>query len=374
MSSSDVTQVTAVHAPGTDLATIGGGQVEGYRARMVMTPEDAKALDQQVRAVTKAVLVKDTDYGVIPGTGGRQVLFKPGAEKLLQWFGFGFMIDRVEIDYDSDGRKEGVTYRATITKGIDGRLVHIATCEGYAGYDEDRFYQPVSDEAKVKAEKRERAYAAKDKRPANPNKWKLLGDYKAPWNTVIKMAQKRALVGATIDATAAAGLFTADDTPVEFTDDPRAARNEPDGGWPEGAAAPRPAADAEPWIKGALKRAAAVATQAQGDALWREAADAARNGLCTPRQADHVQNLAVKRVTEQRIKARDAALNLLSENDEWREKVIDLTDDHQAREALDEIRQLTAAGKLDQVRAGRISRAIADRFPKAAIPDPDATA
>jgi len=367
-----VTEMT-VHPPGTDLTPYAGGQAEAYRARMVMTPEDAKALDQQVRAVTKAVLVKDTDYGVIPGTGDRQVLFKPGAEKLLQWFGFGFMLDCQEIERDNDGNKVGVTYRATITKGIDGRLVHIATCEGYAGYDEDRFYQPVTEEARVKAEKRERVYAAKDKRPANPNKWKLLGDYKAPWNTVIKMAQKRALVGATIDATAAAGLFTADDTPVEFTQDTRAARNEPDGGWPEGTTAARPAAAAEPWIEGALRRAAEFKTEAQGTKLYREAADAARTGQCTPDQATHVQNLVNKRVTEQRIDARDKALGLLSENDDWRELVIDLADDQQARDALGELSQLAGAGTIDEVRAGRIKRAIVARFPKAAV-DPDATA
>jgi len=367
-------QVTAVHAPGTDLAPYAGGHAEAYRARMIMTPEDAKALDAQVRACTLAVLREDTDYGLIPGTGDRKVLFKPGAEKLLQWFGFGFTLDRQEIDRDDDGHKIGVTYRATIFKGVDGRMVHVATCEGYAGYDEDRFYQPVTDEARVKAEKRERAYAAKDKRAANPNKWKLLTDYKAPWNTVIKMAQKRALVGATIDATAAAGLFTANDEPVQFADEPRATPVEPDEGWPEGTTATRPAADAEPWIKGALKRAAAFKTEAQGTKLWREAAAAVIDDRCTPDQAGHVQNLVNVRITEQRVEARDKALNLLSETDDWREKVIDLADDAQARDALGELSQLAGSGTMDQTRQGRISRAIVARFPKAALPDPEAAA
>ena len=39
-----------------EIAPYAGTQLEEYRARMVMTPEDAKALDDQVRACTKAVL------------------------------------------------------------------------------------------------------------------------------------------------------------------------------------------------------------------------------------------------------------------------------------------------------------------------------
>src|SRR6202030_879325 len=101
------------------------------------------------------------------------------------------------------------TYRCTVTKRLgDGRIVPVTTCEGYAGYDEAKFYQPVTDAARHKAEARERGWAAKDRRPADPTKWNNHTEYRAPWNTIIKMAQKRAIVGAVIDATAAAGLFS----------------------------------------------------------------------------------------------------------------------------------------------------------------------
>ena len=58
-----------------------------------------------------------------------------------------------------DGRWAGVTYRCTVTKDMpDGRKVIVATCEGYAGYDEDRFYLTAED-ARRKAEEKERANA-----------------------------------------------------------------------------------------------------------------------------------------------------------------------------------------------------------------------
>jgi len=177
--------------------------MEEYRPRIVMMPEEAKALDDALRANMRAVLHEGGDYGTIPGAGDKPTLKKPGAEKLLQWFGFGHAMERVEVERDKDGNRVGVTYRCVVTKGLpDGRVVTVAMCEGYAGYDEDRFY--TSAEA---AEQKERFNAEKYRRQVNRAK---CVEYRAPWNTVIKMAQKRAMVGAALQATSASSLFTQD--------------------------------------------------------------------------------------------------------------------------------------------------------------------
>lgn len=203
-------EMTAVHAPGTDLAAYTAHAPEEYRARFVMSPDEAGALDRQLRECMRAVLVPGTDYGTIPGMGDKPSLFKPGAEKLIQWFGFGFENVRDEIERDADGIRVGVTYRCTVYKQLaDGRKVTVATCEGYAGFDEDKFFVSA-DRARDKAEASERKWARKDGRQPNSAKWENAAEYRAPWNSVLKMAQKRALVGAAIDATAAAGLFTQD--------------------------------------------------------------------------------------------------------------------------------------------------------------------
>ena len=197
--------------------------VEEYRPRILMQPEEAKALDDALRDNMRAVLHEGSDYGTIPGAGDKPTLKKPGAEKLLQWFGFGHTMERAEVERDQDGQRLGVTYRCTVTKGLpDGRTVVVAVCEGYAGYDEDRFFQ-TAEQAREKAEARERANAARYNRAANEAKWKYATAHKAPWNTVIKMAQKRAMVGAALQATSASSLFTQD-----LEDGPQAEQPAPD--------------------------------------------------------------------------------------------------------------------------------------------------
>jgi hypothetical protein len=241
-----------------------------YQAGIVMTPESAKALDEQVRRCTEAVLREGTDYGIIPGTNGEKTLWRPGAQKLLQWFGLGYTCERIEVERDDDGRKHGITYRAVVARRLpDGSLDIKATCEGTADYDESKFFQSA-EEVQRKAEANERSWAKKDGRPANPTKWKDRGEYRADWNALMKRAQKRAIVGAVNDATAAGGIFSdreEDDQPVAVAED-----------------------DGPSWYEEALEAALTFDTLKAGNQLFVAAAAAARDGLCTPRQANHIQN------------------------------------------------------------------------------------
>jgi hypothetical protein len=201
-----------------------------------LTPDQATARAQWVRDVTKAALTVDVDYGQIPGTD-KPSLFKSGAEMLLLAAGYGFDMDRLE---DDDARTHrGVTYKCTVRRR-DGSVV--STCDGYAGYDESRFFTSAED-----AEKRERYNAEKYHRPVNANRFV---EYRAPWNTLVKMAEKRALVGAALNACAASGLFIADlddasPTTTEPTDDHE----------------PPPPADGATKAKGSTKKAAAKGTE-----------------------------------------------------------------------------------------------------------------
>jgi hypothetical protein len=259
----------------TDLDIYQAAAVEQYQARLAMTPDQAKALDEQVRQCTQAVLREGTDYGVIPGTGGQKTLWRPGAQKLLQWFGLGISCERVEVERDDAGRKHGITYRATVTRRRpDGTLDVLATCEGTADYDEDKFYQSAEDRQR-KAEDAERRFAREDKRPPRPTKWQGLPEYRAPWNALMKRAQKRAIVGAVVDATAAGGIFS------EREEDDRS---------------PAPADDGPSWYEQAIGQALAFTDVEDGRALYVEAAQAHRDGQCSRRQMDHVQNTITQRV------------------------------------------------------------------------------
>lgn len=159
------------------------------------SPEQTGQWMAKLQEYRRAVLVDGPDYGVIPGTE-KPTLLKPGAEKLLLAAGLGFTILKVD---DEDSRThQGVTYRCTIRRGEQ----IVAECDGYAGYDESRFYTSLAD-----AEAKEKAASARYEKPVR--KWKIV-EYRAPWNSVMKMAQKRALVGATLNALAASGIFTQD--------------------------------------------------------------------------------------------------------------------------------------------------------------------
>lgn len=168
MSDLDILDAEVVEDTGTALA------VSEYRPQMVLSPADAKALAQRVKETTLAVLEENVDYGVIPGTN-KPSLLKPGAEKLLQWFGLGHRMEPEGgiIERDPDGKRIGVTYHCIVTKPLPDREVIVASGDGYAGHDE--------------------------------SKWK-----NAPWNTVVQMACKRALVAATLRATGTSGLLTSD--------------------------------------------------------------------------------------------------------------------------------------------------------------------
>ena len=145
----------------------------GYRPTLVIAPDAARAMVEQVKELQRSVLVSGSDYMVIPGTK-KPSLLKPGAERLLQVFGLGHQMDRLDLERDDTGKNVGVTYRCTVTRAMpDGQVITVSSCDGYASSDE--------------------------------SKWRS-----APWNTILKMAQKRALVGAALTGTATSGLFTQD--------------------------------------------------------------------------------------------------------------------------------------------------------------------
>ena len=261
-----------------DIYQPANGQIEQYQAGIIMTAEQAKALDDQVRACTRAVLREGVDYGTTPGTGDdTKTLKKPGAEKLLQWFGLAYTMHCLDIERDDEGRKQGATYRCTVVKRLpSGGTAEVATCEGYAGYEESKFNQD-DEEAQAKMKARERAWAREDGRPADPTRWQNIKGYRAPWNTVIKMSQKRALVGAAIVATAAGGLFT------DKEEDDR----EP------------VADDGSTWYEQAIDRAndsTDIKPGGELQAVFIGAAEAHRDGLISRRQQDHVQNTVRKRL------------------------------------------------------------------------------
>lgn len=148
-----------------------GQEVAVSIARPVITPDEAQVMVTELRQLISKILVKDKHYMSIKG---RDVLLKAGAEELGKFFGLSTAYTDLATETD-----EGV-FKASVKCSVSnaaGRV--LAESYGFYGADEHRG--------------------------------------KAPANTIVKMAQKRAYVGAILTATGTSELFTQDITEDETT-------------------------------------------------------------------------------------------------------------------------------------------------------------
>lgn len=139
---------------------------------MVALQEQRKQLQSFVQSQLKEGI--NGDYARIPGTPKKSLL-KPGAEKLANLFKLGSRIITKERDIDREGGFALFNYTVEVFHLPTGAV--IAQCEGSANSDEKKF------------------------------KGRAMADL---INTLQKMAQKRAFVGAVIIAVGASDFFTQD--------------------------------------------------------------------------------------------------------------------------------------------------------------------
>lgn len=217
---------------------------------------------------TKDILKESLDYGVIPGTN-KPSLYKPGAEKLRFVYGLGAEFECIDKTTDLVTPYVDYTYKCTI-RSKSGQV--LAQCEGNCNSMEPKFgflWVQLSDVpegvdiSKLKTKTSGRAlfefdfalnkkettgqygkpqdywdYFAKAisenraKRVTKPTKrgeaqgWEIndtVTVYRIPnpdvvglKNTIMKMAQKRAFVGAVLVATGASEFFTQDVEDMEI--------------------------------------------------------------------------------------------------------------------------------------------------------------
>lgn len=132
------------------------------------------------------------DYGVIPGTK-KNCLFKQGAEKLLRLFGLGVRFRQVDKDIDKAANFALYTYRAEVYHLKTGQV--ISECDATANSQEKKW--------KERTEWSTNGNGVRQSKMVETPIFDVL-------NTLQKMAQKRALIGATLLATGASEYFTQD--------------------------------------------------------------------------------------------------------------------------------------------------------------------
>ncbi len=196
---------------------------------MVMTPEDAKKRLGEFQRFIDMVMVEGVDYGVIPGTSGKKTLLKPGAEKLLEIYGFTpeFSLTEAVQQWGANPPFFHFIVECRISSRRTGRL--IAEGMGSANSREKRYGDRWVSEREVPDGVdldllRSREY---DGRYGPYRKYLVPNEETADLhNTILKMACKRAMVDATLHATRSSGIFTQD---VEDLDPALLQRDKPVG-------------------------------------------------------------------------------------------------------------------------------------------------
>jgi len=198
------------------------------------TIQEALARYAIVGEFASRVLKADHDYGVIPGTG-KPTLLKPGAEKLSSLFGLSPAFAIAEKDLDWTGEKHGgepffyFQYLCTMYAGERIIAQGVGSCNSwekkYRYRNSDRLCPKCGKATIIKGREeygggwlcfaKKGGCGAKFGDTDQTIVGQQTGQVKNPdpadiVNTIDKMAQKRALIAATLIATNASEYFTQD--------------------------------------------------------------------------------------------------------------------------------------------------------------------
>ena len=172
-----------------------------------MTAGEVRKQVNLIQEVMEAVMKKDEHYGIIPGCK-KPSLFKPGAEKLCMTF-------RLSPDYEElSGTREEDNF---ISYKIKCSLIYIPTGEmvghglGACNSKEKKYKERSVYLNRATAE--EKAIGREEEKKSQSGNYKVIMVPVDPWeiqNTLYKMACKRALIAAVLNATAASDCFNQD--------------------------------------------------------------------------------------------------------------------------------------------------------------------
>lgn len=201
----------------------------------VMDIQAATNRRQALIEYTRQLMVPGRDFGKIPGTGDKPTLLKPGAEKLCSLFGLSPVFDLATTDMDWMGERHGgepffyLQYRCRLLRGEMVVGEGVGSCNSWEKkyrYRQAERVCPVCGKSAIikgKAEygggwlcfKKKDGCGAKFPDGDHSIEGQEAGQVKNPdpsdiVNTIDKMAQKRALIAATLIAVNASEFYTQD--------------------------------------------------------------------------------------------------------------------------------------------------------------------
>ncbi len=171
---------------------------------------DIQAINR-FQQVVHSTMVRDLDYGIIPGTQ-KPTLLKPGAEKIAKLLGLS---DQYEImDRSEEWQQAFFRYL------IKCRLVHVATGDviseglGECNSMESKYRYRWVGERDLPSGVDKSKLVSQERRSKTGGHWTVYrldnDDIYSLVNTILKMAKKRALVDAALSAGRLSDVFTQD--------------------------------------------------------------------------------------------------------------------------------------------------------------------
>lgn len=159
-------------------------QVCSIVPEFAITLNDAKERIRMLQEFVREMMVEGVDYGIIPKCD-KPSLFKSGAEKLTDIFGFS---KQIEITNRLEDWKEGI-FHYEVKAILISKRTGLVEAEGIG------------------------CCCNREKKYINQHSFSVI-------NTVLKMAKKRALVDAVLSATRSSSIFTQDVEDMESFDNP----------------------------------------------------------------------------------------------------------------------------------------------------------
>jgi hypothetical protein len=203
-----------------------------------LTPPEIRAQVNRIQEVLRQIMQEGVHYGTIPGTQ-KPTLYKAGAELLAATFRLRISPE-IEADLSSE---EEIRYRVRAVATAEGSGVFLGSHLGECSSHEEKYKwrQAVCDEEFQETEVDHRRRKWKRGKDGAYAIFQVRTEPADIANTVLKMAEKRALVGVVLQTLAASDCFSQDieDLPPEVREQVQAER--PVGaGETNGAKASRP--------------------------------------------------------------------------------------------------------------------------------------
>lgn len=176
------------------------------------SPDYVKKQIEKIRILQKTiqeVLVKDVDYGKIPGCGDKPTLFKSGAEKVLITFALQSTYDIIEKTENFEGNG---FFSYTVKSFIWANGTKITEGLGHCNSKESKFAYKWVNKKNVPPNVDIELLPKREKNGTYGKyfEYRIEDDANSKANTILKMAKKRAQVDAVLTVANLSELFTQD--------------------------------------------------------------------------------------------------------------------------------------------------------------------